>query len=87
MALNVDKLREGLNDYNNSLNNHLNQLRNDFNSLMNFFMQFAKEYEGQAADDFKNQWERTARWFEEYMNDSSNLSQTLEERIQYLDNI
>lgn len=87
MALNVDKLREGLKDYENSLRNHLHHLKSDYESLTHFYIQFANEYDGQAADEFKNHWERTSRWFEDYMSASNTLLQTLEERIKYLDNV
>lgn len=87
MATNVDKLREGLGQYNDSLRQHLNLLKNDFDTLRNFYVQFANEYEGQAADQFKASWEGTSAWFESYMNLSQQLSNTLQERIDKLENV
>jgi len=40
MATNVDKLREGLRNYNDSLNNHLEKLNQDFDSLMGHYVHF-----------------------------------------------
>jgi len=87
MGLNVDKLREGLKNYDGSLDSHLNKLQADFESLMGFYNQFANEYEGRAAEEFKLHWEQTANWFEEYQNMTKSLSQHLEDRIKHLDNI
>jgi uncharacterized protein YukE len=84
MATNVDKLREGLRNYNDSLNNHLEKLNQDFDSLMGHYVHFRQEYEGQAAEEFKAVWEQTARWFEDYINISQSLSKTLTERIDSL---
>jgi uncharacterized protein YukE len=84
MATNVDKLREGLRNYNDSLDSHLEKLLLDFESLMGHYSHFRQEYEGQAAEEFKAVWEQTARWFEDYINITQSLSRTLEERIDSL---
>ena len=87
MGINVDQLREGLSQYNDSLQSHLNLLKEDFDSLKTVYGQFASEYEGQAAEQFKAFWESTAAWFESYMDLSEQLSQTLEERVEKLKNV
>lgn len=87
MGTNVDQLREGLNQYNDSLQRHLNLLKEDFDSLKNIYAQFANEYEGQAAEQFKASWESTATWFESYMDLSEQLSHTLEQRVDKLKNV
>lgn len=84
MGLDVDKLRDGLLNYNHSLVKHLQKLRDDYNSLMNFYIRLNQEYEGQAAEEFKKSWDKTAKWFEEYITDAEILSKTLEERIENL---
>jgi uncharacterized protein YukE len=84
MGLDIDKLRDGLLNYNQSLNKHLQKLRDDYDALMSFYLRLNQEYEGQAAEEFKNSWDKTAKWFEEYIANASNLSKTLEERIESL---
>lgn len=84
MGINVDQLKSGLQDYNQSLDSHINRLREDFESLMDGYYSLKQEYEGQAAEEFKYSWERTASWFEEYIDNAINLSQMLEDRIESL---
>ena len=80
MAINVDKLREGLEQYHDSSTKHLNLLKNDFEVLMDFYKRFSTEYEGQAAEQFKASWDRTSKWFESYIKLSLQLTKTLQER-------
>ena len=87
MGLNVDLLREGLTNYKGSLEQHLVQLNGDFEVLMNTYAQFANEYEGTAAEEFKMHWEMTAQWFTEYISISESLARTLEERIRFIENV
>lgn len=82
MGLDVDKLRAGLLNYNHSLERHVQKLRDDFDSLKSFYHRLNQEYEGQAAEEFKNSWDKTAMWFEEYITDAERLSRTLEDRIE-----
>jgi len=87
MALNVDKLKNGLIKYNDSLIEHLNRLQADFEQLKVHYHFFANEYEGREADEFRLTWEQTMRWFEEYADDSIKLSKLLEERVNHLQKI
>ena len=87
MGTNVDHLREGLNQYNDSLKKHLNLLQSDFDMLMNYYYQLSYEYEGRAAEQFKISWERTSTWFESYIENSQQLSTMLQERIDKLENV
>ncbi len=84
MAVNVEHLIVGLEEYNGSLNSHLSNLVSDFNSLKEFYHRLASEYEGEAANAFKAAWGITSEWFEEYLRDSQDLSKFLEERIESL---
>lgn len=81
MGLDIDKLVEGLLNYNQSLNKDLQKLRDDFDALMSTYLTLNQEYEGQEAEEFKNSWDKTAKWFEEYIGSAIKLSKTLEERI------
>ncbi|MGD1957390.1 MAG: hypothetical protein ACFB2Y_00960 [Fulvivirga sp.] len=87
MAINVDKLREGLEQYHDSSKRHLDLLKNDFEVLSNFYHQLAAEYEGQAADQFKASWDRTSTWFESYIELGQQLTKTLKERVEKLENV
>lgn len=87
MGINVDKLKEGLTDYNSSLERHLLLLKVDFDNLNEFYSQLAAEYEGTAAEQFKTMWEQTEAWFESYMELSGQLSATLDDRIENLKNV
>jgi hypothetical protein len=81
MGLNVEKLVQGLEDYNASIDHHLAQLLSDFNSLQEFFHHLASQYDGQAAEQFKMSWGHTAEWFEQYLSESKALSKFLEQRV------
>jgi uncharacterized protein YukE len=85
MATNVDFLREGLKDYIKSLHNHNNTLHADFHELSVNFTAMQQAYEGQAAETFKASWLVTARWFEEYIEETVRLIQFLESRVTWLE--
>jgi len=87
MALNVDQLREGLKQYNESLNHHLGKLSPDFEELMRFYAHLNTTYEGLAAEEFKLAWEQTASWFEEYQQTAEQLAKFLEERTDHLNDV
>lgn len=84
MALDVEKLGQGLDDYHASLEKHLGELAADFNVLQEFFHRLASNYGGSTAEQFKIAWGRTAEWFDGYMTEGRELSQFLEERINAL---
>ena len=85
MALNVDKLREGLRDYGTSLNGHTTDLRSRFSELQQIYLRLATAYEGNAAEALKTSWSATAQWFETYIDETHNLHDFLEERLASLE--
>jgi uncharacterized protein YukE len=85
MATNVDLLREGLKDYIKSLNAHNNTLNADFQELAVNFAAMQLAYEGQAAETFKASWLATARWFDEYIEETVRLIHFLETRVTWLE--
>ncbi len=84
MAINVDRLRQGLQEYHSGLNRHVGQLEHDFENIEGRFMALSREYEGQAAEEFRNAWSQTASWFRDYINQTRQLSDVLEERTRAL---
>lgn len=84
MGLDIDKLLNGLINYKDCLSRHLLKLQEDFDLLMNTFLKLNQEYAGQRAEDFKNSWNRTARWFESYIDNAKILCKNLQDRIESL---
>ncbi|KAA2239217.1 hypothetical protein F0L74_23715 [Chitinophaga agrisoli] len=85
MAGNVDLLTNGLKDYINCLHTHNSSLQEDFRELSALFAALQPAYEGQAAETFKASWMATARWFEEYIDQTVLLGSFLEERVSWLE--
>lgn len=84
MGLDVDKLLSGLSNYKDSLSRHLFKLQEDFDLLTNTYMRLNQEYDGQGAEEFKSSWNKTARWFETYIDNNTTLCNALEDRIESL---
>jgi hypothetical protein len=78
-------LLAGLKEYRLSLERHLIQLRDDYNNLERFWLAFSAVYEGDAADQFRAGWLRTAERFNEYLEQTQKIHEILEERIEYLE--
>lgn len=87
MATNVDQLRAGLTEYQQSLQKHVKQLEGDFEELQPLWAGLRCEYESAAAEELLVAWSETARWFEEYMQNTRHLSQFLEDRITHLNSL
>ena len=78
-------LLAGLREYHVSLERHLAQLRTEFDSLQNRWYAFSTVYEGDAADQFRAGWLRTVSRFQEYINQTQQISSILEKRIERLE--
>jgi len=78
-------LLAGLKEYRHQLIQHLSRLRTEYSSLDNGWRAFSAAYDGDAADQFREGWLRTARRFEEYIDNSLRIMQILDERIQALE--
>lgn len=77
----------GLREYHASLERHITQLQAEFDGLQNRWYAFSGVYEGDAADQFRAGWQRTASRFQEYINQSQRIMALLEERIERLEEV
>lgn len=77
-------LLTGLEEYQESLTHHINQVRDDFQMMENRWHALNSVYEGTAADDFRHHWMRTVESFQEYINQTQQISIILQERIEAL---
>ena len=84
MALDVDKLRTGLEDYRRTLESQRNALQSEYQELQRHFNALFAVYGGNMAEEFHQRWGRTATWFEDYLNKATVLDQFLAERVEQL---
>jgi hypothetical protein len=84
MALDVDRLRAGLDDYRRMLGLQRERLQDEFTELQQLFDLLWSQYGGAMAEDFQHRWGVTAEWFEEYLHNTKHLDYFLEERIEEL---
>ena len=84
MALDVDHLRAGLDDYRQNLERQRERLRDDFAELEGLFGALWVTYGGQMSEDLRHRWSLTAQWFEQYLHDTGRLDQFLEARTEEL---
>jgi len=77
-------LLNGLIEYRASLERHLNQLRSEYQQVEQRWHIFSAVYEGDAADQFKAGWMRTASRFNEYIERTDAIARILDERIAFL---
>jgi len=77
-------LLNGLQEYRSRLDRHLRELRYEFDTLMRVLHALNTVYEGAAAEEFKAGWAHTASRFEEYINRTTAIAYTLDERITFL---
>ena len=84
MALDVDHLRSGLDDYRRELARQREQLRQRFSDVHHSFESLFAAYGGQMAEELHHHWARTAEWFESYIERTNKLDRFLEARINEL---
>jgi uncharacterized protein YukE len=77
-------LLTGLEDYLASLNRHIEDLRAEYAHLEMMWRRFASVYDGEAADQFKEGWARTAQRFRDYIDQTDGIKVVLEGRIEAL---
>ena len=77
-------LLAGLEEYRRALGLHLSQLQAEYDHLDNTWRQFSSVYEGDAADQFRAGWMRTAQRFQEYIRQTGMIAGILDERIEHL---
>lgn len=84
MALDVDRLHQGLEDYRKALLAQRERLAGDFAELQGVFDGLWLEYSGNMAEEFRNRWGRTAEWFDHYLDTVNRLDRFLAERSEHL---
>ncbi len=77
-------LLTGLTDYQNSLGYHLNQVRDEFQQLESRWNALNVVYEGTAADEFRSFWLVTISNFNNYIDQTQQISSILQDRIDAL---
>lgn len=81
MAINMDDLYNGLNEYKDVLERHISELRGDFDDLSKQWLALSQVYEGQAADQFRTEWNRQSEAFEAYIAAADRILPVLRDRI------
>lgn len=81
MVVNTAVLLAGLEEYHKRLTLHAQQLEQEYQQLERRWLAFNAVYEGNAADQFRAGWRRTADGFRTYVDQSQHISKVLEERI------
>lgn len=84
---NTTLLLNGLKNYNNSLQKHIKEVYDEFQDLSNVWWQFREVYEGQAADEFSNEWNRVDDMFKNYLRSTDNISRYLGSKINELEEL
>lgn len=84
MALDLDRLRAGLDQYRQTLERQREQLRVDYSEVQQLFDALWSEYAGNLAEELQLRWQHTAEWLEHYLNKTQELDQFLGERLEYL---
>ncbi len=73
-----------LEEYRRSLRHHLVEVRTEFDQVSRRWQIFAEVYDGDAADQFKEGWNRTSARFHEYTERSEAIAAVLDQRIEEL---
>jgi hypothetical protein len=84
MATDVDRLRAGLEEYRASLGRHLARLSRDYEQVQHCWRALDQEYEGRAAEEFRQRWRKTSEWFKDYESALRTMIAMLETRSQEL---
>lgn len=84
MAIDTRVLLAGLEEYSRTLEGHSSRLRVEFDHLDGRWQAFSGVYEGEAADQFRAGWARTAQNFQEYLQQTERIQAVLRERIEAL---
>jgi hypothetical protein len=87
MALDVDLLRSGLDDYRRQLARQREQLRLQHAEINRTFESLFAVYGGRMSEELHHHWARTSEWFETYIDRTGKLDRFLESRITELKNL
>ena len=77
-------LLAGLEEYRSVLERHLSRLTAEYHQLDNTWRQFNDASEGDYANQFRSGWIRTSQRFQEYIEQTQQISIVLDERIEHL---
>jgi uncharacterized protein YukE len=77
-------LLSGLEEYRKTLGTHLSNVNTEFQQLTSVWHGFAGVYEGDAAAQFKEGWDRITSRFQTYIDQTQRISRLLDERIDFL---
>jgi len=77
-------LLSGLEEYHRVLGQHVSELMGEFQGLSGRWQQFSAVYDGNAADQFREGWTRTSQRFDEYIEQTRQISAMLGDRIEDL---
>jgi uncharacterized protein YukE len=84
LAVDTRVLLTGLEEYSRVLEGHSSRLRVEFDHLDSRWQVFSSVYEGEAAEQFRAGWARTAQNFQEYLQQTERIQGVLKERIEAL---
>lgn len=77
-------LLKRLEEYRHSLRRHVIALRSEYEYLDVQWQRLSVVYQGDAADQFRAYWIRTADRFQEYITNTDRIAEILDERIEAL---
>jgi uncharacterized protein YukE len=77
-------LLHGLENYSDTLRRHLAELQAHFEALSASWQRFSGVYEGDAADEFRDNWNVTTNRFRAYIDNTERIYRILELRIDAL---
>lgn len=80
MALNVDQLKGGLDDYHQLLQTHIINTSNDLVRMQQVFVKLQNTYDSERAQEFNEKWRAAASWIQEYLDSMQELDKFLMER-------
>jgi hypothetical protein len=84
MATDVDRLRAGLEAYQESLVRHTGRVSDGFTAVHEAWLALNSEYEGRGAEEFRQRWGATAVWVEEYLQALQRMSAMIAARSAHL---
>ena len=85
--VNATVLLAGLREYHKSLEKHLRTLEEEYRQVERYWRRFDSVYDGNAAREFRQNWQQTAAAFSEYQNRGQAIKRILEERIAALERL
>ncbi len=85
MELDLYKLKEGLKDYKQTLREHNALLEASRRDVEEAFFAFSLHYGGEKGQEFRNHWQITSDWLDDYIKTTNHLVSFLNDGINKLD--